>query len=179
MRHLAAALPLLFSTACMVGGSDRTWDLPADLRGVDLRIGNGSLTVLPGDADRVIIEWSGGGIGGGNLFPEPEVVDDVAWFDARCGAACGGDVTVWLPRAMDVSAQANAGDVEVHLADRADVRACTAMGSVLVEVPAGRWDLSLDVSVGDLTVDGVSHDPLSEDRIEACAALGDLEVIGR
>ncbi len=175
-RHLA--LSSLFLLGCHVGGSDRSWDLPGDLRGVDLRLSNGSITVQPAPSDRLVIEWSGGGVGNGNVFPEPELIDDVVWFDARCGEACGGDLLVWLPPGMEVYAELAKGDVSVELEERSDLHACAAMGSVDIRVPQGAWDLQLDVAMGELWVDGVTHDPRSDDLIEACAAMGDLAVVG-
>ena len=173
---LATSAPL--APACAVGGGDLSWDLPADVEGVDLRVGNGSITVLPGDDDRIHIEWSGGGIGNQNVHPEPELIGDVVYLDARCGDACGGDITVWLPPGLDVLAEATRGDIEISMSRRADIRACVAAGAVILEVPAGAYDLDLSVGAGDLTIEGVGHDPSSSERIEACTAAGDLEVFG-
>lgn len=172
-------LALLSLTACHVGGGDLSWEFPdEDLEGVDLLLVNGSVDAFPA-ADGVLrIEWSGGGIGNRNLRPEPRVEGGVVYVDARCGEACGGDFTVWLPAGMDLSAQVDKGDVTVELGGRADVRACAAVGAVDLVVPAGAWDLDLRVGAGSLSFDGLTHDPDSPYRLEACTGIGDLTVLG-
>lgn len=182
-RHAALLSPVALLVAailpgCHAGGGDRSWTFPDPVEGVDVRLSNGSIEALPAMDGRVRIDWSGGGLGNRNIRPEPVVTDGVVWLDAMCGATCGGDITVWLPPGVDFSGQVDRGDVSVELPDRADLRACAAMGSVWLEVPAGAWDLRLDVGIGELWVDGVNHDPTSPEVIEACVATGDLEVLG-
>lgn len=178
MTHRPLPLALLLS-ACHVGGGEQAWQYPADVDGVDVQLTNGSITALPADDGVVRIEWSGGGLGNRKVQPEPQVVDGVVYLDARCGETCGGDVTVYLPQGVALSAIVDKGDVSVQLPGRSDLRACAAMGSVWLEVPGGNWDLALDVGVGDTWVDGVVDDPSSPERIEACVAVGDLSIQGR
>ena len=172
---LAPALLL----GCHVGGGDQSWTFSQDIRGVDVVVGNGSVTALPGAQDGVRIDWSGGGVGNARLRPEPYVHDGVVYLDADCGEACGGDLTVWLPEGVAFSAMVDTGDVSVELPGRSDVRACAAMGSVYVEVPGGAWDMDLEVGVGGLSVQGVVDEPTSPERLEACVAVGDLTILGR
>ncbi|MCB9778692.1 MAG: hypothetical protein H6742_09035 [Alphaproteobacteria bacterium] len=180
-RFLAplALPPLALLAGCHVGGGDRSWDIdPTGLQGVELRVVNGSIDVVPTPSQYLTIEWSGGGIGNARIHPEPERIGDVLVFDARCGETCGGDVIVYLPDGLDVSATVEKGDVWIELAEKADVRGCTAMGSVDLVVPAGAWDMSVDVGAGSMFVDGVVHDPQSAFRMDACVAAGDLWITG-
>lgn len=171
------SLPLL--AGCHVGGGDRSWDIdPTELEGVELRLVNGSIDVVPTPGEKLTIEWSGGGLGNARIHPEPERIGDVLVFDARCGETCGGDVVVYLPDGLDVSATVEKGDVWIELAEKADLRACAAMGSVDLLVPRGAWDMSVDVGAGGMYIDGVVHDPQSSARMDACVAAGDLWITG-
>lgn len=179
---LPAALPVLLPLlgACHIGGGEQVWDFPGqEVEGIDLAVVNGSIDAWPAEDGVLRVAWSGGGVGNHNLRPEPVLQDGVIVIDARCGEACGGDFEVWLPEGMDLSAQVDKGDVTVELPGRADLRACVSIGAVTLTVPAGGWDLDLGVGVGSLDVQGVTDDPESPYRIEACTGIGDLSLLGR
>ncbi len=169
---------LLLLSACFVGGGDRSWSLDPDVHGVDLRLSNGSVTVLPGSEEELYIEWSGGGLGNRKIRPEPVLVGDTVLLDARCGGTCGGDITVLLPPGLEVAGTVERGDLLVDLEQRSNIDACVAAGSLELRVPAGAWDLDLEVGAGSLVVQEVLHDPQAPDWISACVAAGDLTVLG-
>ena len=172
-------VPTILLAACHVGGGDRAWRYPADVDGVDVKLTNGSVTALPATDGTLRVEWSGGGVGNERIHPEPTVVDGVVYLDARCGDACGGDVTVWLPEGVGMSGMVDRGDVSVELPGRSNVRACAAMGSVYLDVPGGAWDMELSAGVGEVWIDGVEDDASAADRLEACVVVGDLTIQGR
>jgi len=179
VKSAAPALAALLLSGCAIGGGDRAWELPAqDLVGVELRLNNGSISALPGSDDTLRIEWSGGGVGNRRTFPSPVIINGVALMDARCGELCGGDLTVTLPAGLDLDATVAKGDISAQLLERADLSTCVAAGSVDLIVPGGLWDLSVDVGVGSITVDGVDHDPQAPFRIQACTGAGDVSILG-
>jgi hypothetical protein len=75
-----------------------------------------------------------------------------------------------------VFAQVSSGDATVKLAAPASVTAQADSGDVVVDVPAGSYQVRTQKGSGDLNVNGVTNDPGAKNILDVRVGSGDLTV---
>ena len=167
-------LVLLPLAGCAVGGGERDWS--ADVDRLELRLGSGEITVdtAPGITE-TLVHWEGGGLGDSG-FPQAEEVDGVLRIDAKGSFIGGGEITVVLPEGVDVAVWLDRGEIDIALQAPANVLGCLAAGEVSIGVPGGAYRLDVPMAVGEVSVEGITHDGNAPYAISACVAAGELNV---
>jgi hypothetical protein len=91
-----------------------------------------------------------------------------------------GSISAAGLRGSWISLATAAGDVSAELLDRPEeLYTIVGAGAIDLEVPAGAYDLHLDMSVGAISLDGVTDDPGAGALIEARVGTGDISISGR
>ena len=118
-----------------------------------------------------------------------DVTGELIYGDAFL-SGLGGDVSVTVQagaleaeglRGLGRSAQLTAGAGELQAnwdARPAWISAATGAGAVALGVPAGRYDLDLDVGAGAVTLAGVADDPTADAAIAVRAGSGEISITG-
>jgi len=178
-RWLAWLAPLLLATGCVVGGGEQTYRYDG-LTGITIELGSGEVEVLgqPDGCCETEVNLDLGGVGQKAARGDLEVGPD-GWLtvDAK-GLLGGGDILAFVPAGLPVEVLVDRGDVLVALERPADVHACAAAGEVTIEVPEGAYDLDLRGGAGEVSTEGVVHDPSAVHTIVGCVGAGELSVVG-
>jgi len=174
-----AALTLTLATGCVVGGGQQSYEFH-DLSGITIELGNGEVMV-DGSHDACCateLTLDLGGVGSRTARGDVEVGDD-GWLmvDAR-GLLGGGEIDARVPAGLPVEVLVERGEAQIELDAPADVYACVAAGEVYIEVPEGAYDLDLGGGAGQVSTEGVVHDPDAPHRIGACVGAGEVSVVG-
>ncbi len=166
---------------------------------VDSEVGDVTLWSDDGDALQVDAEisWRNG--------PTPEldwrVEGNTLYVQTWCpdNSDCRVDLDLVVPNAFDADIATDVGTIEARgvsceffegtvdvgsvlldLTTRPTaVRASTDVGEVVVQLPAGAYDITTDTVVGSVTMDGVMNDSSEADSIRAISEVGDVRVLGR
>lgn len=161
---------------CVVGGGEQHFEVH-DVDEVAVLATHGSVRVDSAPRQGVAVHWEGGGVGDGALLAT-EVVDGVLQLRSDCDVTCGAEIGLEVPEGMPVFVQLDAGEALISLDAPADVCATTGAGELALTVPAGAYDLDLDVGAGELSVRDVTDDPMARHGITATVATGELSLTG-
>jgi len=167
---------ILLSMACVVGGGEQSFEVH-DVDALAVVLGNGEVDVVTAPREGVALHWEGGGLSDDELL-RTDVVDGELLIDAGC-ELCGGELYLEIPEGMPLYVEVQAGEARIDLHAPADLCAVTAAGEMIVTVPAGAYDLDLEVGAGALTVDQVVDDPGADHSISATVATGELSIWGK
>jgi hypothetical protein len=151
---------------CFVGGTHESFEVLEPIDHVEVRLGSGSIDVVAADTDAVSVHWELGGVSGSS--PGHFIEDGVLVLDLYCQGACGGDVWLALPDAVDLDVELDRGDVLLHDLG-GDVRVRLGAGDVMSGILYGD-DIAVAVGAGDLSLD-VDARPLD---LWADVGAGDL-----
>lgn len=146
-----------------VRGSNGSGDLDlAQVAGIDVWVGSGSITVTGSSAD-VSVQTGTGDI----------TVDSVR--GALTAKAGSGSVRASEVRQGPTEVQVGSGDATVALASPGDVRVRTSSGDLEVAVPNAAYQVRTSTGAGDEDID-VDHDPTGEYVLEVTSGSGDITV---
>ncbi|MFT5683025.1 MAG: DUF4097 and DUF4098 domain-containing protein YvlB, partial [Myxococcota bacterium] len=79
-----------------------------------------------------------------------------------------------------ISMATGAGDISAEVIRRPEeLYAIVGAGAIELSVPAGAYDLHLDMSAGAISLDEITDDSSADALIDARVATGDIEISGR
>ncbi len=108
---------------------------------------------------------------------EIEILDAAGDLDLRTTT---GDIEGGCLLADEAFARATTGSVELSLLEPfSSLEAEVTTGSIFLEVPAGCYDLDLDVVIGEVSTAGLGCDGSSDADIRARVVTGEIIVVGR
>lgn len=163
--------------ACVVGGGEQSFTVVETVDAVHVELESGEVDVVSVEREGVLVDWEGGGISDDELFTA-DVIDGVLVISSTCSVACGGELYVEVPSGTDLCVRVGAGEARIALDADADVCVETGAGELSIEVPAGAWDIDLDIGAGEVSLFDVVDDGAAERSIQARLGAGELSVFG-
>jgi hypothetical protein len=167
-------LLVLGTSGCVIGSVDQEFVFD-DATAVSVEVSNGSLEVSSSGDDSLRIAVDGGGIGRGAVPEVTERPDGTVVVDMRGGLG-GGDVLLALPAGMSLDALIERGDISAALESPSSLDLCVAAGDASIGLPAGGYDLDLDMGAGDISAQGIWQDDQSPWSIGVCVGAGSVDL---
>jgi DUF4097 and DUF4098 domain-containing protein YvlB len=75
-----------------------------------------------------------------------------------------------------VDARVTSGNIDLELATPASVTASVSSGDLMLQVPAGSYQIKQHTTSGGANIDGITNDPGSPNVLDLRARSGDLNV---
>ncbi|MEQ1507149.1 MAG: hypothetical protein ABMB14_33280 [Myxococcota bacterium] len=166
-------LGILGIAGCVVGGgeADETF---TGVTGLEIELGSGDVTIRPSDDDSTRVMWDGGGVGKAARPTIDQSRDAAGVVDAR-GTLGGGDVNALVTGGVPITAIVDRGSVSIELTEAAPIDACVGAGDVSIGLPAGSYDLQLEMGVGNIDI-GIIDEDGGGPVISACAGAGSIDL---
>lgn len=165
---------MILLLGCVMGGGTRAWSFE-DASLVSAFVENGEISVQSSEEDVTVVHWDGGGVGE-SAWPRVHVSDGHVVVDADGGLLGGGDLSISVPKGVDLDLVLDRGSIEVDLDAATSVSSCLGAGDTSIHLPAGRYAMDIVVAAGSIVSEELIDDPNSTFAIHACVGAGSLEI---